>query len=74
MGAGRNQKKRDIDVGLWEDMDGNAHIDVPALLAMVDMPHTPENIEVVMQIAEKALRKKCPDAKVIRRLTPEDGE
>lgn len=71
MGAGRNLKKRDIAPGIWEDEEGNPHIDVPALLQIFGLEETEENKKVVMDGVEKMLKARFPEIKVIQRLVPD---
>ena len=45
----RNQMRRRIAPGIWEDMEGNPHISVTELLDMVGLPNTPENCAAAMK-------------------------
>ena len=68
----RNQLKRWIDhPRIWEDQAGNFHFCLPAILAMVDMPDTPENRAVAQQIATEAILNENPHAKIQFRETAE---
>jgi len=39
----RNQFKRQLAPGIWEDMNGNPHFSLPELLALVGLEDTPEH-------------------------------
>ncbi len=43
----RNQMKRRIAPGIWEDKEDNVHWSIPELLALFKIPDTPENQAMV---------------------------
>lgn len=53
----RNQMKRRIAPGIWEDKDGDIHWSIPELLALVDLPDTAENRQIVTEMLRNMLRK-----------------
>ena len=40
-----------IATGIWVDASGHIHFSIPELLAMVDLPNTPENRDRVVEMA-----------------------
>lgn len=46
---------RRIAPGIWEDGDGHLHFSVPELLAMVDLPDTPEHRARVVAMMRRQL-------------------
>lgn len=69
---GRNQLKRRIAVGVWEDMDGNLHLSEDELLDMVDLPKTPENRDELRKLIRMIVSKEVPTATLVERRTPWD--
>jgi len=57
---------RRIAPGIWLDGDGDLHFSVPELLALVELPDTPDNREVVYQLVEDLLRGAHPTATIVR--------
>lgn len=58
---GRNTFKRWIGPGMWEDADGNAHIDVPMVHQMmrdqgIAVKDTPEQIKDTMMVMTMLLK------------------
>lgn len=68
----KNKFKKRIATGIWEDADGMPHFSIPELLAMVNLPDTPENQARVAKIIEKAVRKENPKCEIVFRQTPND--
>ncbi len=54
-----------IAPGIWIDRDGGLHWSVPELLALVDLPDTPEHREAVTEMLRRTLRDQCPEATLI---------
>jgi hypothetical protein len=72
---GRNELARWIDPPrVWEDVSGGIHFVIPEILKLVDMPATPENIEVAMQITRATVGRAAAEAgsKVVERHSQED--
>ena len=67
----RNQMKRRIAVGIWEDMEGHIHWSLTELLAMVDLPNSPANRERVTGLLEQVIRKNNPSAGFVKREKPD---
>jgi hypothetical protein len=55
-----------IAPGIWIDAEGHGHISIPELLAMVDLPDTPDHRERVAELAEHVIRRVHPDATIVR--------
>lgn len=72
MNEGRNKLMKRHGPGIWEDADGHIHWSIPELLAMVELPDTPENRESVKQMLLDMMKKGAPNAQIIFRQTPED--
>ena len=67
----RNQMRRRIAPGIWEDMEGNPHISVTELLDMVGLPNTPENCAAAMKSLNEIVRQQNPNATLINRGKPD---
>jgi hypothetical protein len=67
----RNQMKRRIAPGIWEDMEGGIHWSIPELLAMVGLPNTPENEQHVRAMMVELVRKHAPEQIIIHRAKPD---
>lgn len=72
LGPGRNKLGKQIVPGIWEDADGHPHFSIPDLLALFDLPDTPENHEIVKAMLVDLLKKNSPNAPVIFRKSPDD--
>jgi len=68
----RNNFKRQIAPGIWEDTAGGIHYNVPELLALFDLPDTPEDRARAMASIKDTLSKQVPWTKIIERHSPED--
>jgi hypothetical protein len=53
---------RGVAPGIWEDSDGGVHFDVPSLLALFEIPDTPDNREQVLQTVQGVLTREMPAA------------
>lgn len=62
-----NKLKQRVAPGIWIDQNNHVHLSIPELLQVVDLPNTPENREIVKQMAAKLVRKQCPEAIVLFR-------
>ena len=71
-GQGINTLGKRIAPGFWEDADGNPHVSITELLALVELEDTPENHEIVKQMLVSMVKEKHPDKPVIFRTTPDD--
>jgi len=69
---GRNTLSRRIGPGIWIDLDGNTHLSIPELLAMVDLEDTPENRQAVEAMALKIVLEKFPESEIRKRKTADD--
>lgn len=49
-----------IAPGIWEDVEGGVHFDVPALLTLFDIPDTPQNREEVIASVHRVLSRQVP--------------
>lgn len=67
----RNQLKRRLAPGFWEDQAGHLHISIPELLDHFDLPDTPENQAEVRRMMENLLHQHCPTTQIIHREQPE---
>lgn len=72
MNEGRNKLGRRITTGIWEDANGHIHFSIPDLLALFDLPNTPENQEEVKTMLMDLMKKNRPNAPVIFRKSPDD--
>lgn len=68
----RNKLGKRIAPGIWEDASGNPHFSLPELLALVDLEDNPANRKAVTEMLRDLMKKKCPDAKIVERPTPND--
>lgn len=67
----RNQLRRRIAPGIWEDRAGHIHWSIPELLKMVDLPETPENMAKVRAMLEEQMKTANPGVKIIHRERPD---
>lgn len=58
--------------GCWEDLDGAAHFDVPAIHDLYGIPNTPEQIEDTQQMLAQLLAEMLPGVKITLRDTTDD--
>lgn len=72
MNDGRNKLGKRLGPGIWEDADGHIHWSIPELLAMVDLPDTPENRDEVIRMLTALMKKNRPNDALIYRKSPED--
>jgi hypothetical protein len=63
----RNQLKERLGPGIWIDQEGTPHWSIPELLAMVDLPDTPENRDAVKSMLRATMLKANPQATIIER-------
>lgn len=54
--ADQQQGHTRIAPGIWMDRDGDVHYSIPELLALVQLPDTPENRAVVAEMIARDLR------------------
>jgi len=59
--------------GIWLDRDGNIHWSVPELLALVDLPDTPENRESVIAMLREQLGEHFPQSEHVLILPKPDA-
>jgi hypothetical protein len=57
---------RRVAPGIWIDREGHAHISVPELLAHFGWPDTPENREMIAEVAEDWFAETYPEMTAIR--------
>lgn len=62
-----DQLKRKYGPGVWEDIDGGLHFDIPAILKHLNTEDTPANREAATKLFLELLREQCPDTKIILR-------
>ena len=62
-----------IAPGLWIDGEGNPHWSVPELLALVDLPDTPENRAAVIRLARESMDEHLPETEPILILQKPDA-
>ncbi len=67
----RNQMRRRLAPGIWEDMEGNVHWSVTELLEFIEMEDTPANRTAVTEILNKIVRENVPKATIINREKPD---
>lgn len=68
----RNEIKRIVAPGLWEDMNGQLHINVPVLLKLFDLEDTPENHKIAIANIQQVIRDQNPEATIRVRKSPEE--
>jgi hypothetical protein len=66
MNLKRNQLKQRLGPGIWIDQNDNLHFSIPELLALVDLPDTPENRAAVHDMLVGTMRKAGIPAVVTR--------
>lgn len=68
--AGREIMLRRVAPGIWIDADGNSHLSIPELLALVELPDTEENRANVLRTIEDVIRKNNPSGQILYRPEP----
>ena len=52
--------------GIWVDRQGNIHLNVPELLALVNLPNTAENRELVVAMCRRVIKRQNKKVQVMR--------
>ncbi len=68
----RNRVKKIISPGIWEDMNGCLHFNIPDLLKMFDLEDTPENHRIAIENVKQVIREQSPEAQINVRKSPEE--
>jgi len=59
--------KQEHAPGMWEDANGNMHLDIPTLLAQAGLDDTLENRRCMTQVAIEFLKEHCPGSEIVPR-------
>lgn len=68
----RNKLKHRLGPGFWIDQNDNLHISITELLDEEGLPHTPENMAKMRELAREFLKKFNPQAEIVDRITKQD--
>ena len=68
----RNVVKKIIAPGIWEDMNGQLHFNVPELLMLFGLEDTPENHRICIENIKQVIEQLNPGIPVRYRKSPEE--
>jgi len=69
---GRNKLGERLAPGIWTDANGDLHFSLPELLALFDLPDTPENRAIATENIKAMMLKENPDVEIVERESPQD--